>query len=217
MRGEYVIKTNKKTYIGHNLITLLGESLFLNRCVNNEFKPIEYIVLGNSSVPAKKSDLTLGNETVRKKAVTSVDLANKRLIFTAQFPVSEVMNTTEIGVSTENVLISHDTYLLDKDFLDDTIDTVEITYYLELTTSARKTNWELYNAENHIYYTIEENTVVGVIEEDSQSGYHSLKNLDSLKNHAGAYYYDNQSKALYIRTTKDDNPQNYTITIQTKG
>ena len=78
IKGHYTIKCGEKVIRGNNLITLLGESFFMNRSVNNEFEPIQYIVLGTSSIKATKSDVNLGNETVRKKCVSEVNLNAKQ-------------------------------------------------------------------------------------------------------------------------------------------
>ena len=75
--GKYKIKIPITTMFmnttavisGENLITLFGESFFMNRCINDEFNPIKYIALGNASNNPKKTDMKLGNETNRKVCV----------------------------------------------------------------------------------------------------------------------------------------------------
>ncbi|WP_042693414.1 hypothetical protein [Methanobrevibacter oralis] len=42
---------------GENIITLLGESFFLNRAINEYFSPIQYIVIGDGINKPKKQIL----------------------------------------------------------------------------------------------------------------------------------------------------------------
>ena len=79
--GEYTITAGEKTYASKNIITLLGESFFLNRMLNNKLNPIEYIVFGNSRNTPERDDMGLGNETVRKKAVKKADIESQSLFY----------------------------------------------------------------------------------------------------------------------------------------
>lgn len=223
--GSYTIRCGKNIIQKHNLITLLGESFFLNRAINNEFNPIEYIVLGDSSVMVKKGDLSLGNEIARKKCVSEVDLNKKQIVLSCSCAADEILGASEIGVSNGKILISHDNFEnIDEEFLGSTIDSVEITYVFDLFTSANRRTWLYYeaadseNTVNNIYYTNEENNVIGVSEENSNSGYHKVNSVEELKTHAGAYYYDNDSSTLFIKTVREDNPNDfrYDILISTK-
>lgn len=226
LKGSYVLKTkNQVIKSGSNLITFLGESFFLNRAVNNEFDPMKYIVFGNSSLNAKKSDISLGNETVRKRCVSEVDLDTKQIILKCSCTTSEILNTTEIGVANDLILISHDIYeAIDSSYLPENIDTIEVTYTFDLATSSTRGNWEHYtsintgNTDYNIYYTAEENEVVGVTEDNTKSGYRKVASLNSLKSVNGGYYYDNSMNYLFIRTIKHDNPnrEGYKIVISTR-
>lgn len=228
IKGSYIIKSGKHIIRGNNLITLLGESFFLNRAINNEFSPINYIVLGNSSISALKSDMSLGNETVRKKCVCEVDLETKQILLTCSCTADEILGTTEIGVANDDVLISHDVYdVIDDEFLTNDIDSVEITYTFDLNTSSQRTNWKHYSSidtsttKYNIYYTVEENPVVSVSEEvsgvsKSLNGYKGVKSINELKNLSGAYFYDANTKTLFICTVNHDNPEKYKILIATR-
>ena len=225
IKGSYVIRAGNKIIRGNNIITLLGESFFMNRAINNEFDPLKYIVFGNSSIKARKSDYTLGNETVRKRCVSEVNLETKQIILSCSCSASEILGTTEIGVANDDILISHDVYAaITSDFITEVIDSVEITYTFDLSTSATKSEWKYYtsgdsgNTKRNIYYTTEENTVVGVTEENTMSGYRAVKSLDSLKSTTGAYFHDVNTNTLFIRTTKNDNPNSvgYKIVISTR-
>ena len=220
IKGFYKFQHGDKIFEGENLITLLGESFFLNRSVNNSFEPIEYILFGNSSIQAKKSDIRLGNETVRKKCSSEVNLDKKQIILTCTCSASEIIDTSEIGVANDSVLISHDTYDLEDDFIDFNVDYVDVTYTLQLSTSTVKSIWQHYTSidteteEYNVYYVAEEENIVGVTEENTKSGYRRVASLNELKNHIGAYYYDSEDGILYIRTTRNDNPNvNYEITV----
>lgn len=130
--GYYTITAGNKSLTKHNIITLLGESFFLNRMINNKLNPIDYILLGNSSNTPSKDDIMLGNETVRKKCVKKVDIENHIIELTCSCEINEIENTSEIGVSNGNILISHDIYELDEDFIDPTVDAVEIKYTFKI-------------------------------------------------------------------------------------
>ena len=225
IRGSYVIRAGNNIIRRNNIITLLGESFFLNRAVNNEFDPIKYIVFGNSSIKARKSDYTLGNETVRKRCVSEVNLETKQIILSCSCSAKEILGTTEIGVANDDILISHDVYeAINDSFITDVIDSVEITYTFDLSTAATRSEWKYYtsgdtgNTKNNIYYTTEENTVIGVTEENTMSGYRAVKSLNSLKTTTGAYFHDVNTNTLFIRTTKNDDPNGvgYKIVISTR-
>lgn len=225
IKGSYVIRAGNKIIRGNNIITLLGESFFMNRAINNEFDPLKYIVFGNSSIKARKSDYTLGNETVRKRCVSEVNLETKQIILSCSCSAKEILGTTEIGVANDDILISHDVYeAITDSFITDVIDSVEITYTFDLSTAATRSEWKYYtsgdtgNTKNNIYYTTEENTVIGVTEENTMSGYRAVKSLNSLKTTTGAYFHDVNTNTLFIRTTKNDDPNGvgYKIVISTR-
>ena len=71
--------------------------------------------------------------------------------------------------------------------------------------SILKNNWQHYssadtgNTRYNIYFTVEENPVVGVSEEvsgvaKSINGYKGVKTLNALKSATGAYFYDDNTK-----------------------
>ena len=202
IKGHYTIKCGEKVICGNNLITLLGE------------------VLGTSSIKATKSDVNLGNETVRKKCVSEVNLNAKQIILYCSCTASEILGISEIGVANNEILISHDVFeAINEEFITDNIDSVEINYTFDLQSASQRTGWQYYTEGddeevNNIYYIVEETTVTGVTEKDSNSGYRSVNSIDSLKLYTGAYYYDDITDTLFIRTTKNDDPNNYKILIQ---
>ena len=215
--GNYTIKAGNHIIHGHNIITLLGESFFLNRAINSEFNPIKYIVLGNSSIQAKKGDISLGNETVRKRCVCEADLNTKQIVLSCSLTASEILGTCEIGVANDEILISHDIYeTITTEDITNSVDSVEITYTFDLSTASQRSDWEVQSQAYNIYYTVEENNVVGVSEEDTSSGYKAVKSISDLKTNTGAYFYNTTTKTLFIRTTKNDDPNNYKILILTR-
>ena len=221
IKGHYTIKCGEKIIReSDNIITLLGESFFMNRSVNNEFEPIQYIVLGTSSIKANKSDVSLGNETVRKKCVSEVNLNTKQIILYCSCTASEILGISEIGVANNEILISHDIFdVINEEFITENIDSVEINYTFDLQSSSQRTGWQYYTEgdgdgeKNNIYYIVEETTVTSVTEKDSNSGYRSVNSLESLKLVTGAYYYDDITDTLFIRTTRNDDPNGYKILI----
>ena len=201
----------------NNLITLFGESFFLNRAINDHFEPIQYILLGTGSTRPTKTDDSLANMTVKKKVTSSVDLDKKQIILEASFEANEVINTSEIGVTNGNVLISHDTFQkINTDFLGDSIGTVDVKYTFELTTGAMRKDFTKSENKNYTYWVAEPNTVVGVYEKDTDCGYRKVDSVNDVESNVGSYYYSIDTKNLYIHTTRDSNPNLENIIIETK-
>lgn len=202
------------TFEGHNIITLLGESFFMNRCINDAFNPISYIVVGNGKNTSSKDDTSLGNETSRCKCNCTADLNNKCLILTGKFKAKEILGTSEIGVANDKILISHDSY---PKFTDDSLSgfsgDVNVEYRFQFTTGYERNGFSPSTTEG-LYYIYEENPVVGVIE-NGDSGYHKVNSLQTLTGVRGAYYYDYESKNLYIHPYDGDS-LNHKIIIQTR-
>lgn len=224
--GSYIIKQGERVLVHQkNIITNLGEAFFMNRAVNTEFDPLQYIVLGTSGVRAKKSDTSLGHETFRKKANIEINWNTKQILMYVSCTLSEILNTCEIGTSNGDTLISHDTYeRITSDDVGTSVDSVEITYIFDFSTSSIRKGWLPYTAgtetqQDNIYYLVEEANVVRVhenINRTSQHGYHAVQELNELRTSKGAYYYDTFSQNLYIRTLKDENPNNLNISITTQ-
>lgn len=186
-----------------NIITFFGESFFLNRMINDEFKPIQYILLGNASNNPSKEDLKLGNETSRRKCLCKVDFENKTVVLVAGFKANEVVGTCEIGVANDSVLISHDKYTMVDDSFLGLAGEVNIEYIFQFTTGALKTGWKS-STMDHVFYCYESNTVVGVFENNTNSGYVLAKDLNELSVLRGSYYHDTGSNNLYIHPKNDN-------------
>lgn len=218
MKGHYQFKQKNKVILeGDNLITLLGESFFLNRLINNEFEVCKYIELGTARVRPRKSDRNLGNKTIRKQATTSVDLSSKSIILEASFSAREVINTTEIGASNGDILISHDLYdKIDSEMLDNTTSDVIVTYSFDLTSNSFRQDFRKLDSYNHTYYIPEPTQVIGVIEKSTNSGYKCVNSIPDVEENSGSYYYDVSSQNLYIHTTNNMDPNNNEICIQTR-
>ena len=218
IKGSYIFKQKDKIILeGNNLITLLGESFFMNRAVNQHFEPIKYIMLGSSNARPKKSDVNLGNLTVKKQVASSVDLGNKRIILEATFEAGEVLGTCEIGVANDDVLISHDIYeKMTSSFLEDSIGEVDVTYTFEITTGSIRKDFNKVADKNYTYWIAEPALVVGVTEKDTNSGLRVVSSIEDVESTVGSYYYSIQTKNLYIHTTRNSNPNLENIIIETK-
>lgn len=218
IKGSYIFKQKDKIILeGNNLITLLGESFFMNRAVNQHFEPIKYIMLGSSNARPKKNDVGLGNLTVKKQVASSVDLNNKRIILEATFEAGEVLGTCEIGVANDDVLISHDIYeKMTSSFLEDSIGEVDVTYTFELTTGSIRKDFNKVADKNYTYWIAEPALVVGVTEKDTNSGLRVVSSIEDVESTVGSYYYSIQTKNLYIHTTRNSNPNLENIIIETK-
>ena len=218
IHGSYVFKQKDKILLtGNNIITLLGESFFMNRAVNQHFEPIKYIMLGSSNARPKKSDISLGNLTVKKQVTSSVDLSNKKIILEATFEAGEVLGTCEIGVANDDVLISHDIYeKMSSSFLEDSIGEVDVTYSFELTTGSIRKDFNKVADKDYTYWIAEPSLVVGVTEKDTNCGLRYVDSIDDVEATVGSYYYSISTKNLYIHTTRSSNPNLENIIIETK-
>lgn len=224
VKGEYCFKIHLQTmFINEilkikrsNLITLRGEAFFMNRWLNEEFEPIKYICLGKGTASPRKSDEKLAMQTVQKACKTDVDLVNKRVVCSCDFTASEIQDTTEIGVKTGcDRLISHDSYAkILSSIFDSVTTTVHLDYYFKVGTGSVRGNWKVSNSQNNIYRVYEPNTVIGVIENNTNSGYVRKTSVNALT--PGSYYYNKNTKDLYIRNTSNSDPNNDEIIVQTK-
>lgn len=216
MFNQYTIEITK-----HNLITLLGESFLMNRLINDRLQPIQYIALGKGTARPQKKDTRLGKQTIKKTCNTEVDLTNKQLILSCDFEAKEILDTTEIGVITnDDILITHDLYeTITSTILGNSTSSIHLEYNIIFTTGGIRSQWKKSTTQNNILYTYEPNKVVNVIEYNTNSGYVKVNSLNDLKTTKGAYYYDIASKNLYIRTTKNNTLNNISdmeIIVQTK-
>lgn len=226
IKGKYTITVpvctmflNKTIRIyGENLITLLGESFFMNRWINDELAPLQYIVLGKGTRRPQKNDLELSYETCRKIASPKVDLQNKELIMSASFSAEEIIDTTEIGTHTGEILVSHDLFkaINENLILGDKTSTINIDYSFSLSTGSQRSGWTVSSEDNRIYYVYEPTTVLSVIEQNTGSGYTQKNNIQELKEASATYYHDSKTKNLYIRTSKDSNPNLEEIIVENK-
>lgn len=220
LQGHYKItipiQGKKLTIHKHNIITLLGESFFLNRAIGNELPPIQYICLGNSTNRPRKKDIKLGNETIRKKCVRTVDLDKKLIRLTASFQAKEIQGTKEIGVHNGEILITHDVYNDIDTLLTATTGEITVDYYIELSSGAiRNTEWTKVSGKNYTYYLVEPNNVVGVVENNTKSGYLKVKSISDVDKQKATYHYDNVTKNLYIHTSTNLAPSTEEIIILT--
>ena len=189
------------------MITTLGRSLLMNRSVNDRMKPITYIALGKGTNNPSRQDLKLGKETIRKLVDYIVDIENNVLVFEASFTAKEILNTTEIGIFTEDdILISRDVYeTVTDDILEDTTSTVNMDYRIYFNTGATHSKWLTSTTADDILYRYENNPVISVREINTDTGYlrvNSLEELDDLAK--GGYFYDITSRNLYIKTSDCD-------------
>lgn len=202
-----------------NIITLLGESFFLHRAIDDEYGQIQYICLGNSSNTPQKTDLQLGNETIRKKCAKTVDLDKRQIVLSASFSAKEIIGTTEIGVANDEILITHDAY--NKNDIDDlltpTIGDITIDYYIEISTGAvhNRNVWAPAPNKSNVYYIRELNNVVGIFEDNTGNGYVRVDE-SKLENTRGAFYYDINTRNLYVHTVDNTNPCDEELIILTR-
>ncbi len=195
-----------------NIITILGESFFLHRCIDNEFEPLQYIHIGNGNFPPKRTDRKLGNEQLKKKCSVKVDILLKQVVLNCSFKVEDLEDTTEIGVSNGTILISHDVYnKLDSSVFRGISGDITLEYVYQFSTSFQKNAWKVYDEGSNIYYAYEENKVIRVFE--NNSGYRKVSSLNELQGYVGAYYYDDAGKYLYIKPIGELNSSDVIVQV----
>ena len=153
--GEYLIKHKSNILIKkHNLITFRGESYFLNRLLNDELKPIQYITLGKGTGRPLKGDNNLYKPKLQKEFKSRIDLNNKAIILTCEIPAHEIIGMSEIGVTNGEILISHDTFqpITDELLEEDSSSTVQIEYSFNLSTGGIRREWKQSTIGNNIWY-----------------------------------------------------------------
>ena len=218
IKGKYKIcQDNIIIYEGENLITSSGEWFFLNRCINNDYTPMKYIVMGNGESVPLKTDERLGNLLTKKTASRIANLKEKAVDLKASFTASEVIGTTEIGVmNTDNVLISHDVFKeIKSENLTNPIGAVEITYSFQFSTATMREGWinTLVNNQK-VYYIYEPSNIIGVYENITKNGYKKVPSTAECASLECSYYYDVNDKLLYVHTTGKANPDSLELIIQ---
>lgn len=223
IKGEYYFKIpiismflNEMVVIkGTNLITTLGESFFLRRCIDDTLNPMEYIVIGNDTTIPLKTDLKLGNETKRANTTKSVDTANGTLTLTANFTKSDIVGITEIGVcnistnTNEEILISHDTFqetVLSDDFLGSVVNTIQVDYIFKFSTSQIKSGWSKASGYTNVYYVYEPNSIISIMDNTGGYGLRNLNSISAVESSKGSFFYDSlKTNNIYIHLYHNDN------------
>lgn len=189
------------------MITTIGRSLLMNRSVNDIMKPVRYMALGKGTNNPSKQDLKLGKETVRKEVDYDIDIDNNMIVFKATFTAAEVLNTTEIGLfNEEDILVSRDVYqTITDEILEDTTSSINMEYNMHFDTGAVHSKWQTSTLSSDILYKYETNTVIGVREVNTNTGYIRANSLQEMQGMAKArYFYDVTTKNLYIKTSNLD-------------
>ena len=65
-------------------------------------------------------------------------------------------------------------------------------------------------------YIDEPNEIIGVLEDNTHCGYRKASSMNELLTSTGVYYYDRGLNKLYIRNTRNTDPNIDTIIVQTK-
>lgn len=220
VKGKYrICQEDKIIYESENLITTLGDYFFLNRCINNEYTPMKYIVIGNGESVPLKSDESLGNLLTKKTASRIANLNEKAVDLKASFTASEIIGTTEIGVmNNDNVLISHDVFKeIKSENLLNPIGSVEITYSFQFSTATTRTGWMNKLINNYkVYYIYEPSNIIGVYEDTTNNGYRRVNSDVECATTECSYYYDMSNKILYVHTTGRVDVEGVELIIQSK-
>lgn len=240
--GEYCFKIPLTTMFlnevirisNKNMITLLGESFFLNRCINDLFNPIQYVCIGSGINAPQKLDDKLGNETKRNTCIQEVDLDNKCLVLTTSFMVEDLIGATEIGVLTTNlngkeVLISRDVFSnveISESLMYGVTGSVSLEYLFYFSTSQFKSGWAKYGNDKNVYWVFEPNEVMRIYDNTTQYGLRKVNSVAQVQDTKNSYYHDTKStNNLYIhlyhqdiagKVTYADNPNTHDILVENK-
>ena len=200
---------------GENLITFLGESFLMNRCINDDYKPMKYIVMGNGESVPLKTDKQLGNELSRKLASRKANLTEKAVDLKASFTASEVMGSTEIGVANDEILISHDVFEeIDSDTLINPIGEVEVTYSFQFSTATIRIGWV--NDGKGVYHIYEPSNIIMVYENTTKNGYRRVASEEECRSVEYSYFYNALKQVLYIHTGNNQSVDTLELIIQSK-
>ena len=191
------------------MITNKGTAYFLNRLVNNDVSPINSIVLGTGGKTPSKTDTALNNQTLSKNCLFKIDIRNRRIILTANLTPSELEGVKEIGAMADGELLTHDLVM---NAPSNITSNINLEYIIELETTNVESTWILLSG--NIYYCYQPDKVKGVIEANSDNGYHKAASTSDMTN--GSYYYDQSKEILYIQTIDGTTPNNKSIQVITK-
>lgn len=240
--GEYCFKIplttmfiNEIIVVKHeNLITTMGESFFLNRCLNDNFNPIQYICIGNGINTPSKKDVKLGNETKRNTCTQIVDSDTTQIKLSTSFTGEELIGASEIGVLTTKldgteILISHDVFndtILKEEFMYGLTGNISLDYYFHFSTSQLKTGWTQYGADRNVYWVFEPNDVISIYDNTTSYGLRKVNSVTSVQDIKNSYYHDTvHTNNLYIHlyhgseigsVSYAPNPNTHEIIVQNK-
>lgn len=225
VKGKYKITQEDHIIVeGENLITFYGESFFLNRCINNTLNPMQYIAIGNGrSVPLKR-DEKLGNELLRKTAITTANRDEISVDLRCTFTASEIIGVTEIGVanglsSDPNVnLISHDVFQeIESDNLTNPVGEVTVTYSFQFSTATIRQGWvKVKETYTNLYRIYEPSNIIMVYENTTKNGYVQTYNQSDCNTRSGSYYYNRDMQVLYVHTSNGNHPDSLELIIHSK-
>lgn len=217
IKGKYVIyQDNHIIREGENLITQLGEGFFLNRCINDETNPMQYIVVGNGDTVPLKTDDRLGNELVRKTASSTANLNEISVDLIASFSASEIMGVSEIGVANDKILISHDVFNeIDSDALLYPVGEVKVVYSFQFSTATIRQGW-VEIEDTNMYRVYEPSTIIMVYENTTKNGYVKVDSEEVCNSKSSSYYYNKDIQVLYVHTSNGNHPDTLDLVIHSR-
>lgn len=209
--GEYTIKANNQVLLHKaNLITNEGEKFLLQRLVNNRQDYINDIAIGEGGGIPNKEDTSLNSLRTATSINSTIDTTNKELRLTGTFETTTASKINEIGVRTNlEKLITHDTF---EDLTLPANSSIAITYTFKLGISTITDDWTITDNYNNTYYSYDNQTVIGVEETDTQSGYTLKSTIREVEENKSSYYY--HDGIIYIHTSDDQSPSKHTIQLK---
>lgn len=195
----------------NNLIVDTGRTWILNAIADT----IEGLAVGTGTAEALLSDTALGNETLRKTVIHTINEApDWSITFTASFTANEINGVTEIGLITDDqsggVLITRSVF---SSISLPPSSNITIEYPLELATSVEIGGWTLTQGQTATYQVSQPVPVVAVDEMDTSNGYVKKTSVVQVEATPCSWYWDDLSNILYVHTSDSTDPDTHTIYV----
>ena len=196
------------------MITMKGESILLNNLYQENNNHIKYLALGDDDTTPQYTNQHLNNEINRTPAHMQYNVNKKALIITADFNTDVIERAKEIGVITnQGDLIAHDIFTTPESTGYDSNITLE--YRFTVDTFFKVRTWKQTKYTN-VYVTLLTDTVETVYERKTKTGYAPQTNTSLVKETPASFYYNQNTRQLYIHPSVNVEPENLNIYVLTR-
>ena len=191
-----------------------GESILLNNLYQETKNHIKYLAIGDDDTTPAYTNTHLNKEITRTPAHIQYNVNKKALIITADFNTSVIEKAKEIGVyTTQGDLIAHDIFTTPESIGYDSNITLE--YRLTVDTFFKIDSWKQ-TKHNNVYVALITDTVETVYERKTKTGYAPQTNISLVKETPASFYYNQNTRKLYIHPSVNVEPKNLNIYVLTR-